>query len=54
MLSVRMSILGGLCPKSECFYKRTVDLLVLYREVSGKLLDGYVEALAKVLKNIKA
>ena len=44
----------GLCPEAERFYKRTVGLPVLHHEASNELLDEYVEAVAKVLRNIES
>ncbi|RJS88436.1 hypothetical protein CW705_08910, partial [Candidatus Bathyarchaeota archaeon] len=44
----------GLCPEAERFYKRTVGLPVLHHEASGELLDEYIEAVAKVLRNIES
>ena len=42
----------GLCPEAERFFKRTVGLPVLHREASRELLDEYVGAVVKVLRNL--
>jgi perosamine synthetase len=44
----------GICPEAEKFWRRTVGLPVIHRRVSGDLLEEYVAAIAKVLRNIDA
>jgi dTDP-4-amino-4,6-dideoxygalactose transaminase len=42
----------GICPESERICRRTVCLPVLHRRVSTDLLDEYVYAVEKVLRNL--
>jgi len=44
----------GICPEAEKFWRRTVGLPVIHRRVSRDLLEEYVAAIAKVLRNIDA
>jgi dTDP-4-amino-4,6-dideoxygalactose transaminase len=51
-VSRRITYERGICPEAEKFWRRTVGLPVIHRRVSEDLLEEYVAAIAKVLKNI--
>ena len=51
-VSRRMVYERGICPESERIWRRTVCLPVLHRRVSIDLLDEYVYAVEKVLRNL--
>ena len=51
-VSRRITYERGICPEAEKFWRRTVGLPVIHRRVSEDLLEEYVAAIVKVLKNI--
>jgi dTDP-4-amino-4,6-dideoxygalactose transaminase len=51
-VSRRITYERGICPEAEKFWRRTVGLPVIHRRVSEDLLEEYVAAITKVLKNI--
>jgi dTDP-4-amino-4,6-dideoxygalactose transaminase len=53
-VSRKVSYPRGLCPEAERYYKRTVGLPVLHREVEQELLEEYVWAVEKVLRNLNS
>lgn len=53
-VSRKVSYPRGLCPEAERYYKRTVGLPVLHREAEQELLEEYVWAVEKVLRNLNS
>lgn len=44
----------GMCPEAEKFWRRTVGLPVIHKNVSKELLEEYAGAIVKVLRNINS
>lgn len=51
-VSRRIKYERGMCPEAERIWLRTIRLPVIHRRVSIELLDEYVYAIEKVLRNI--
>lgn len=52
-VSRKVTYQRGICPQAEAYWQRTVGLPLLHWEVSQELLDEIVEAVAKVIRNLK-